>query len=203
MTTEPAEALGDKRRERRERNRDAVVEAMLSLYRDGRFAPSSDEIAERAEVSPRSLFRYFDDLDDLVRAAIDRQLARVGPTLALDIDPTLAFATRVRRLVDHRLEMFDVMSSVGVVARLRAPFQPLIARELTAMRSLLRQQMEQMFEPELASLPAKRADNLLAAADLVCSFEASQLMRVDRGLSRTRAGHVMADAITQLFAPPA
>jgi AcrR family transcriptional regulator len=200
VTIDQTEINIDRRRERRERNRDAVVEAMLSLYRDGRFAPSSDEIAERAAVSPRSLFRYFDDLDDLVRAAIDRQLERVRPTLAVEIDVDQPLEVRVDRLVAQRLAMFDAMSSVGVVARLRAPFQPLIADELTAIRALLRRQVEALFQPELGLLGKDRAHNLLAAADVVCSFESAQLLRFDHGLSRARSGRVMTDALIQLFA---
>ncbi|HQZ33105.1 MAG TPA: TetR family transcriptional regulator, partial [Ilumatobacteraceae bacterium] len=69
----------DGRHARRDRNRLAVVDAMLLLYAAGNLEPSSDEIAERAGLSPRSLFRYFDDLDDLVRVAISRQYERLLP----------------------------------------------------------------------------------------------------------------------------
>ena len=69
----------DGRTLRRERNRAAMVDAMLELYREGNLAPSSDAIAERAGLSPRSLFRYFEDIDDLVHAAITRQQQRIAP----------------------------------------------------------------------------------------------------------------------------
>ena len=69
MTGTPAAAAAptteDGRHARRDRNRLAVVDAMLELYVEGNLDPSSDEIAERAGLSPRSLFRYFEDLDDL------------------------------------------------------------------------------------------------------------------------------------------
>ena len=66
----PATEPADGRHARRDRNRVAVVDAMLELFAAGNLAPSSDEIAEKAGLSPRSLFRYFDDLDDLVRVAL-------------------------------------------------------------------------------------------------------------------------------------
>ena len=47
----------DGRRVRRDRNRDAVVDALLTLYGEGNLEPGSAEIAERAGLSPRSLFR--------------------------------------------------------------------------------------------------------------------------------------------------
>ncbi|HAP77906.1 MAG TPA: TetR/AcrR family transcriptional regulator, partial [Acidimicrobiaceae bacterium] len=48
------------------------------LYRSGNFDPSIDEIATRSGVSARSVFRYFDDVDDLANAAIDQQLLDVA-----------------------------------------------------------------------------------------------------------------------------
>ena len=52
----------DGRRARRDRNRVAVVDSLLALYAEGDLNPSTDAIALRAGLSPRSLFRYFDDL---------------------------------------------------------------------------------------------------------------------------------------------
>ena len=71
--------LTDGRNQRRDRNRDAVVTALLELYREGQLGPSAEEIAARAGISVRSLFRYFDDVDALVRAAIARQQEHLAP----------------------------------------------------------------------------------------------------------------------------
>src|ERR1035438_5413311 len=67
----------DGRQLRRRRNRETVVDALLDLYRDGNLRPSTEEIAARSGLSPRSLFRYFDDVDDLTRTAIRHQEHRV------------------------------------------------------------------------------------------------------------------------------
>ena len=193
------EVAGDGRRDRRDRNRETVVDAMLSLYRDGRLAPSSDEIAERAGLSPRSLFRYFDDIDDLVRTAIDRHLERVRPTWPLKIDPAEPVEQRIKSLVAQRLKMFDAMSFVGVISRIRAPFQPIVAEQLTEIRAFLRNQIRELLAPELELLDAATAANVLGAIDVLCSFESYQLLRLDQGFGRARAGAVMTDALTRLL----
>ena len=77
--------LTDGRNQRRDRNREAVVRALLELYREGNLGPSADEIAARAGISARSLFRYFDDVDTLVRAAIARQQQHLAPLYELDL----------------------------------------------------------------------------------------------------------------------
>jgi AcrR family transcriptional regulator len=51
----------DGRRLRRHHNREAVIDALPGLFDNGIYRPSAAEIAERAGLSPRSLFRYVDD----------------------------------------------------------------------------------------------------------------------------------------------
>jgi AcrR family transcriptional regulator len=198
----PAEGV-DGRRARREKNRDAVVGALLTLYHEGNLDPSSDEIAGRAGLSARSLFRYFDDVDDLCRAAIERQHLRIDSLVDLEFDPSASLAERVRLFVEQRLDLFEANSGVGHVSRLRAPFQPLIAAELSRSRSYLRRQISRLFADELAEMGVARAGSALAAADVLCSFEAHDLLRQDQGLSRARAAGVLIDALTVLFNPAA
>ena len=189
----------DGRRARRGRNRDAVVEAMLELYGEGNLAPSSDEIAQRAGLSPRSLFRYFDDIDDLARAAIDRQLARVLPVTPIDVDADASTAERITALVEQRARVFERIGNTGHVARMRAPFQPVVAEQLVESRAFFRHQIERLMAPELAAMSSKQASTALAAVDVLCSFEAYNLLRDDQGLSRTRAVGVLAASLTTLF----
>ena len=172
---------------------------MLSLYAAGNLDPSSDEIAEHAGLSPRSLFRYFEDLDDLVRVAISRQHERLLPTSGLDVSSTGALSDRVSRLVEQRVRLFDRIGSVGIVSRVRAPFQPLIASELAISRSLLRRQLEQLFAPELSQRGTAGAASAIATIDVLTSFESLHLMRDDQQLSRLQIEAALADAITRLL----
>lgn len=173
---------------------------MLSLYATGNLDPSSDEIAERAGLSSRSLFRYFEDLDDLVRVAISRQHERLQPQSGLDVSSSGSLADRVSRLVTQRVRLFDRIGSVGIVSRVRAPFQPLIASELAISRSFLRRQLGQLFAPELAGRDATGAAGAVATIDVLTSFESLNLMRDDQRLSRAQIESALADAITRLLA---
>ena len=189
----------DGRHARRDRNRLAVVDAMLQLYAEGNLDPSSDEIAERAGLSPRSLFRYFDDLDDLVRVAIGRQHERLLPMARLDVSVDAPLGQRVARLVAQRLRLFEKIASVGIVSRVRAPFQPLIASELAISRSFLRRQIEQLFEPELSAHDPADAAGALAAIDVLTSFESLHLLQHDQQLSPARIEATLVRAITRLL----
>ena len=190
----------DGRRMRRHRTRDAVVDALLDLIRDGDLAPSAEAVAARAGLSARSVFRYFDDLDDLCRVAIVHQLDAVRPLLQADLDVAGPLAERIAAVVDQRVRLFEAMGDVGAFARLRAPFQPLVAEQLDAARRLLRDRLRATLGPELAALDGDTADAIVAAADVLCSFESFRLLREGHGRSAIEAAAVMTSGVKALLA---
>jgi AcrR family transcriptional regulator len=197
--TKNSPELEDGRRARRDRNRDAVVDALLQLYQEGSLDPSSDEIAARAGLSPRSLFRYFDDIDDLCQSAITRQLDRVRDLFELDVKAGAPLADRIVALVEQRVRLFDAIGAAGQVTRMRAPFQPLLAAELAHARTVFRSQIKRLLKPELSTMSAARAASTLASVDVLCSFESYQLLRFDQSLSRAKSIIVLVDTLNTLL----
>ncbi len=193
----------DGRRLRRDRNRDAVVDALLELIRSGEMAPSADAVAAHAGLSARSVFRYFDDIDDLCRVAITHQLAAVRPVLRTEISAAGPLDERIAALVDQRVELFEAVGSVGTFARLRAPFQPLVAEQLDAARRLLRDRLRATLRPELDTLDVDAADSIVAAADVLCSFESFRLLREGHGRTVAEAADVMTGGVRALLAAAA
>ncbi|HET6953404.1 MAG TPA: TetR/AcrR family transcriptional regulator [Acidimicrobiales bacterium] len=194
-------ATPDGRSLRRDRNRDAVVEALLGLYRDGNLEPSADDVAARAGISARSLFRYFDDTGALVRTAIQRQQQHLGPLWALDTTAAAPFAERVERFVAARVRLLEGMGPVGRVARALATRQPLIAAELARIRAALRRQLVELFSPGLDGLAPGEREAALAAADVITSWEAWDLLLTDQGLDRAAAVAVVSAALHRLLDP--
>ena len=195
----PAETDG--RRLRRAVNREAVVDALLDLYAEGNLRPGTDAIAERAGISPRSLFRYFDDTDDLADEAVTRQLARAIPLVALDVDASASFEDRVQALIDQRFRLFDAVGQAAQVTRLRAPFQPRLARTLADTRRFLRSQLRSLFAGELAAMDDDGARAALAAADVLATFEAYQLLTSDQGCSVAEAKAILGRSLSVLLSP--
>lgn len=198
MTTLHADEV-DGRHLRRDRNRAAVVDALLELYDEGSLTPGADEIAARAGISARSLFRYFDDLDDLARASIARQQERISHLWALDATPEQPLLQRIERFVAARVRLLEAMGAVGRVARFRAVSQPIVAAELRRIRRALRGQVEELFAAELAARPGGQRAPALAALDVVASWESYDLLRHDQGLSRAAAEVTMAAAMAALL----
>lgn len=192
----------DGRRLRREVNRRAVVEALAGLHDEGHFEPTIDEIADRSGVSARSVFRYFADLDDLLSEAVALQQRRLGPLLDLVVDRDEPLDERLAAFVAHRGRLLRAMGNPAQVARMRMHDQPIVAAEVTRVRKLLRDQIADVFRPELAQLDPETAADRLAALDVVASFETYRLWRDDHRMSADAAARVMAEAFGCLLAHP-
>jgi AcrR family transcriptional regulator len=188
----------DGRRLRREQNREAVLDALVALFRAGNYQPSTAEIAERAGLSPRSLFRYFDDVDDLHQAATNRQLQRASTLVQVDTSPEPPTAVKIERVVQARARLFEELGPAARAMRACAHRYPRLARQLRANRSFLRDQLRVVFAPELAGAAAAR----LPAIDVLCSFESYELLRFDQNLSRAKAAAALTAALRALLDVP-
>lgn len=181
----------DGRRAGRDRNLGAVVDALLDLFSEGNLRPGADEIAARSGVSRRSVFRYFDDLDSLDRVAMQRQLGRVAHLLDLPDLGQGALGDRIDRLIAQRVRLFEAILPVARVSRLRAPFEPVVADGLARSRRQFRRQIERHFPGELRALGRCERTATLGAMDVLCSFEAYELLRLGHGQTPKQIGDVM------------
>jgi AcrR family transcriptional regulator len=180
---------------RREANRESVIDALIELFEEGSYTPSSGEIAERAGISPRSLFRYFDDVDDLNRAAVERHLNTHRALFEIEIDPDGPTHTKIERFVDARVRLHETVAPAARAARLVEHRREVLARQLLETRTYMRAQVQRVFARELRG---KRAA-LLPAVDELCSFEAYEFMRTSHRMSRAKATAAITAALTQML----
>jgi TetR/AcrR family transcriptional regulator of autoinduction and epiphytic fitness len=165
----------DGRRLRRERSRNAIIDAVFALIRDGKVPPTVDDVAERAGVSVSSVFRNFDGLDDLQRQAFDRFQERFEHLFAAPTNRDADVATRLREHVRTRIELYMAAGPLMHVARQRSlDYQPM-AEGVAHMRERLSAQTRQRFAAEIQDLTPADAANLIAFIDASTSPEAYDL----------------------------
>jgi AcrR family transcriptional regulator len=172
----------DGRTARRDRNRLAVLDTVLELFAAGDLNPSPDAVAAQSRLSLRSVYRYVADSEDLVHAAIDRHLEKVGPLLVIDRIGQGDFADRVEAFVAARLALYEAVAPTARAAELRAPTSAVLQDGLQARRQMFRIQLEQQFAPEIsaAAQAGALAGSVLAAADALTQIETIGWYR-DRG----------------------
>jgi TetR/AcrR family transcriptional regulator, regulator of autoinduction and epiphytic fitness len=162
----------DGRTLRRSRNRDAVIVALLDLIREGDLDPGAAEIAERAGVSHRSVFRYFDDLNDLVRTAIDHEFQQAREMSSIPQIGAGSFDERVAAMVDARLALFERVRGTMLVARMKAGSIPAIDEEIATVAELFRAQLRTHFADELAAWSHPQNEFIVDGCLVLTSFEA-------------------------------
>jgi AcrR family transcriptional regulator len=171
----------DGRVRRGERNREAIVDALFALVGAGELQPTAEQVAARAGVGLRSVFRHFRDMESLY-AALDARLRGEVSPIVWEPVPRGSRASRARALVQRRARLFERIAPYkrsGNLARQRSPF---LAASHRALVGELREHLLRWL-PELASAPREVAD----AIELATSFEAWDRLRGDQRLSVARA----------------
>ena len=191
----------DGRRARRDQNRDRVVDALLEIYRDGNLQPAVAEVAERSGVSHRSVFRYFEDLDELYRVAIERQLRSMLDHLLISAIGEGPFGDRVDAIIENRQAIYDVAQNPSRVGQMLAPVEPIIAAHRRDIAARAVDQISQHFAPELARLESGPRRAVEEALALSLSLDSIEYLRQVRRLSRDQSTAAMRSTVFALLSP--
>jgi AcrR family transcriptional regulator len=179
----------DGRVARRERNRDAVVDAIMVLVQSGEIDPSIAQVAEVAGVSERSIFRHFESREALVAAVIERQLEVVS-SLLREIPVDGEVEDRVTALVNERARLFEEITPMRYCALRVADRSEAVADQLASARSWLRDELRTVFAHELGERSPAEARDLLDGLDVATSWEAWNVLRRHQGCSVARARRI-------------
>jgi AcrR family transcriptional regulator len=187
----------DGRRLRSARSQEAIVDAILDLLRETGERPAARDVAARAGVSLRTLFRHFDDVDNLLAAAAEKQIERVGAMFdVLEVDGTVA--ERADALARHRARLFEDIAPVRRAA-LRLDSHSVIRRWLGESNRRLRRQTTTLFAQELGALPSATRWLVTESLDAATGWSAWDTLRRDQRCDVTTARAVLAYTITALL----
>jgi AcrR family transcriptional regulator len=183
----------DGRRRRGQDSRARIVQAMLDLVREGYVSPSAEQVAGRAEVGLRTVFRHFKDLESLYRemsAVIEAELMSLADTPFKAAD----WRGRVLELVERRgwaYERVAPFKRASEVHRHQSTALDLHnAKLVAASREILRRELP-------AALAADR--DLFEAIDLLLSFDAWRRLRQDQALEPAATTEVLQAMISALL----
>lgn len=187
----------DGRIQRSERSRTAIVQAMLELIGEGSLSPTAQQVAERADVGVRTVFRHFSDMETLF-STMNEQIKGEVESLFIEKVQTGPYEQRVDGLIERRMEIFAILAPYirsSTLQRWRSAFlQAEHERTIRTLRLDLRRWL-----PEIESLPVEVGD----ALELIVSFEALNRLRVDQRLPLRRTVAVLRKTILDLTRSPA
>lgn len=177
-------ASSDGRRRRSEQSRAKIVEALLSLVKDGNVSPTAEEVAARAEIGMRSVFRHFTDMEVLRREMVGQLASQYAKWLAPF--ESEHWPEMLAELVNRRVAAFEEVLPFKIAADVYRHKSPAIAEEYARVLSFMRDRLRTSLPPELA-----HNDELFDAIDSILSFEYWQRLRTDQALSSKAARRII------------
>jgi AcrR family transcriptional regulator len=197
--TTPSVAV-DGRRQRSERTRHLIIEAYLALLRANPRIPTSNQIAERAGYSVRSVFERFPDLLSLRIAATDHAFA-LGTAQAMIRDIDADRATRIRSQVQTRAHTCESWLPLWRALNANRGESADLNTRIALVREAIWKRLEIMYRPELAALDDRSRRHVLIALEAITDFESWGRMREDNGLSVEQACAAWITTIDRLLPP--
>ena len=192
-------AVIDGRSARRDRNLESVLDATIALIAEGNLTPTTAEVADRCELSQRSVNRYFGDVHVMQQAAAERAVIRGTPRFKIHAIGRGPRDRRVREFVEVRVRAQVEMGPTARAAKQYEQTRTYIREQMEGVRLLLCDQVELQFAPELAALgPQVRAATVLAI-DTLFQFESLDHNLNERALPADELTDLLCIAVDQLL----
>ena len=190
-TVEPS---GDGRRQRSADSRKRIVAAMLALVRGGNFSPSAEEVAARADVGLRSVFRHFDNMDSLFSEMNEAMESEILPLVERPF-ASASWRDNLNELIRRRAEIFERIMPLKLASDIHRQRSPFLQAQMVKLAKQQRQGLRQILPKALRdSGPA------LEALDLILSVDTWRRLRVEQKLSPQRARAVIEEMVSRYAA---
>jgi AcrR family transcriptional regulator len=173
--------------------RKKIVDALTALVYEGQISPTAEQVASRADVGLRTVFRHFDDMDSLYREiTLDLEAAYMPLARQRLTGPT--WQERLMQSLDLRIEMYDQMAAMHIAGQVHRHESAYLAENAMQFVSLQRELLRRLL-PEAAA----RNATLFEALDLMLSIEAWIRLRREQALPAAQARAVLRMGVAGLL----
>lgn len=181
----------DGRRRRSENSRNRIVDAMIELVADGRITPSAEEVASRAGVGLRTVFRHFTDMESLY-AAMTGRLAEHYEMWLIPFDST-DWQGQLVEVIERRTATYERLLPFKRAGDAHRHMSPAIQAEHARVLAIMRQRLRSFLPPSIADDAV-----CFETIDLMLSFEAWQRLRDEQGLTIDLARRIVLREVLRL-----
>lgn len=193
MTKSATPPENDGRRQRSERSKQAIIDAMAAMIEEGNLIPTAQQASDRAGVGIRTVFRHFSDMENLFSIADTQRRAYIEGLFAGG-DRSGSLDERIHKLVDYRGEQFELVVNIArssLAQRWR--YKALHENYARYQRALRNDNFDWL--PELTSVPKALQDSIEA----LLSFEHWDRLRDHQNLNKDEAKAAVAETLVRLL----
>ena len=187
-------SISDGRFNRSVVTRKKIVAALTSLVYEGYLSPTAEQVAQKADVGLRTVFRHFDDLNSLYSELSADLEALILPVLQIRLRGN-SWQDKLMHSIEIRAQFYDRIAALYLSAQVHRHRSPLITDNLT-------RHVRRIREIGRIILPAVIQQNVLVfeSLDLLMSPDTWVRLRRDQNLSAEDALHVVRLGVNAVLA---
>jgi hypothetical protein len=186
---------GDRRAARGYFTKVVLADATIDLIQAGNPQPTTCQVAERAEVSWRTLFNHY-RIEGLYGVAAATLVLRSRASIA-PVPSVGPLSVRIDATCQQRRHLYEQIATVLHAVPSRPAATPLLDRVLDELATLLSDQIKRTFAREISR--RSNGSNLADILDVPTGWESWIILRFGRDLSATAAQHHLAATMTRLI----
>lgn len=189
--------VSDGRILRSQQSRQSIIDAMIELVEQGVLEPTAEQVAARAGLAMRTVFRHFNDMDSLYREIARRMQARAQPLIDEPVNGA-SWQITLHNIVDKRARLYEDLLPMRRAADALRHRSPFLQREEARFGRLARGVLERAVPQALAGDAAR-----FEALDALLSYEMWIRLRTSQRLSASAARNVLHTALDGIIASSA
>ena len=170
-------ATEDGRRQRSDRSRRRIIEALFDLIGEGNMSPSAVDVAARAKVGLRTVFRHFEDMDSIYDEMTAELTEAVMPKIKAPYEAA-TWRERLMEIVEKRADIYETVFPMKVCMSLRRFQSDFIKEQYERDVTLMRSTLKAILPKEITS-----QRTLFAALETTLAFTTWRRLRQDQNLS--------------------
>ena len=184
----------DGRRQRSEVSRERIVQAMLELVGTGDVCPSAEEVAARAEVGLRTVFRHFENMESLYQEINAAIFAEVHPIMTRPF-AGVNWQSQIAELIDRRVRIYERIMPYKIAGDIHRHQSAFLASQPGKLMHEQRAILSGL-------LPAEKRNDVLLfeSLDLILSFDTWRRLRKEQKLSVLRSRQVIEHLVSLMVA---
>lgn len=179
----------DGRIQRSERSRKLIVDAVVDLINEGHMIPTAQQVADKAGVAIRTVFRHFSEMEKLY-AEIDQTMRPWYAELFSQSDRSGTLEERVTRAVESHAGAYTELAGVMRAVQLLLWRSPQVKQNYLEGAQRIRKDMN-VWLPELASVSPETRE----AVDAITSFDFWERLTVHQKMSRNASIELIANLV--------
>lgn len=167
----------DGRRQRSDRSRRRIIEALFEIITEGDMSPSAASVANRANVGLRTVFRHFEDIDSIYDEMTAELMKVVTPKIKAPYTST-TWRERLMESAQRHADIYETVFPMKVCMSLRRFQSEFLRAQYDRDLEMLRTTLKSIL-PEV--ITSNRT--LFAALEVALAFSTWRRLRQDQNLS--------------------